>query len=309
MSDPAPARPVYVEPARSYTGVWFAVVGLVAACLLDTSMTHSFVHLIGWIVAAVLIVGIYALAVRTARALRTVTVTDTDVTVGAATIDRANIEAVERDVDITRPVLGQAPGGGLPRGAAGLTLVLADGSRTTVPTRFPGALAEVLAVPTEVPDVRPAEAADLPLLLEVERRSTALYRVSGTPLPEAWSGIAEIDEPSAVFVVGRPPFGFIRLVELDGLANIAVIAIVPGRVRAGVGTELVEAAAEWARAEGYRAMCVSTYADIAWNAPFFAACGFAETADIGAGMTELRDWERAIGLDGVGRRIVMRREL
>ena len=309
MTSGPPARPVYVEPARSYAGVWIAAAGLLAACLLDTAMTHSLVHLVGWIVAAVIVLGIYVLAVRTARKLRTVVVTDADVSVGTASIERASIVGIERDVDAARPVLGQQPGAGPARGVGGLTVVLADGSRIVVPTRNPAALADVLAVPSEVAVVRPAEAVDLPLLRDVEQRAAALYRVSGQPLPENWSGIADIDEPAAVFVVGRPPFGFVRLVEVDAVPNIAVMALVPGRVRGGYGTRLLEAAVAWARASGYAAITVTTYADIAWNAPFFAARGFVESVEIGPGMAELRDWERAVGLDRVGRRIVMRREL
>lgn len=305
----APVHPVYAEPGRTYTGVWITAACMAAACLFDTAVTRSLVHLVGWIVAAALVLGIYVLAVRTARALRTLTVTDAEVRVGEASIARATIAGVEREVDALVPVLGQAPGGGLPRGVAGLTLVLTDGSRLTIPTRVPAALTQVLAVRTDDPVVRPAEPADLPALVDVERRSAALYRVSGSPLPAGWSGIAEIDEPTAVFVIGRPPFGFIRLVEVDGLPNIAVMALVPGKVRSGFGTQLLDAAISWARAQGYSAMTVTTYADIAWNASFFRALGFVDLTDIGPGMVELRDWERAVGLDQVGRRIVMRREL
>jgi GNAT superfamily N-acetyltransferase len=309
VSVTASVRPVYVEPGRTYTGVWITAGCLVVACLFDTAMTRSVVHLVGWVIAAVLVLGIYGLAVRTARSLRTVTVTDADVRVGGAAITRATIAGVERDVDATLPVLGQSPGGALPRGAAGLTLVLTDGSRVVVPTRSPAALADALAVPTDEPVVRPAEPADLPLLVDVEQRSAALYRVSGSPLPEGWSGIAEIDEPTAVFVIGRPPFGFIRLVEIDGVPNIAVLALVPGKVRGGHGTRLLDAAIIWARERGYPAITVTTYADIAWSTSFFLARGFVEVSELGPGMTELRDWERAVGLDQVGRRIVMRRAL
>ena len=79
-------------------------------------------------------------------------------------------------------------------------------------------------------------------------------------------------------------------------------------MRRGVGSALLEAACTWARAAGYPAITLITFADVPWNAPFYAARGFAETASTPE-IAELRDWERAVGLDAVGRRIVMRRDL
>jgi len=56
-------------------------------------------------------------------------------------------------------------------------------------------------------------------------------------------------------------------------------------------------------------MTLCTFAEIEWNAPFYAKRGFVPLAQLTPGLKELRDWERDIGLDAVGRRIVMRREL
>ena len=52
-----------------------------------------------------------------------------------------------------------------------------------------------------------------------------------------------------------------------------------------------------------------TFADVAWNAPFYAARGFTVVDDITPGLAALRQKERTVGLDGVGTRVVMRREL
>jgi GNAT superfamily N-acetyltransferase len=306
---PGAGRPVYYEPARSYTAVWVVLAAFAAACVFDVVRSGRLVHLAGWALGAVVVAGIILLAIRTARALRSITVTESDLVVGEAVLPRSSIAGVERSVDAKLPVLGQSMPEGLPRGAIGLGLQLVDGGRVLVPTRRPDRLAAVLSLPPEAEPARPAEPDDLPLLADVERSAVALYRVRGTPLPEMWTATDDFDDALAVFVVGRPPFGFIRLVEIDGLPNISAIALVPKRVRGGVGRRLLDRACTWARAQGYAAITVTAYAETDWNAPFFAACGFVETTEYGPGMVELRDWEHAIGLDAVGRRVVMRREL
>jgi hypothetical protein len=72
---------------------------------------------------------------------------------------------------------------------------------------------------------------------------------------------------------------------------------------------LLDAACAWARTAGYRAVTLTTYAEVAWNAPFYAERGFVELTSLTPALAELRDWERDIGLDAVGRRVAMRRDL
>ena len=71
----------------------------------------------------------------------------------------------------------------------------------------------------------------------------------------------------------------------------------------------LEAACDWAAAEEFRAITLITFADVAWNAPFYAARGFTVVDDITPGLAALRQKERTVGLDAVGTRVVMRREL
>ncbi len=44
-----------------------------------------------------------------------------------------------------------------------------------------------------------------------------------------------------------------------------------------------------------------------WNGPFYARHGFVELTDPGPGLRQLRDTERRLGLDALGRRVVLRR--
>ena len=57
----------------------------------------------------------------------------------------------------------------------------------------------------------------------------------------------------------------------------------------------------------YSAITLTTYADVPWNAPFYAGRGLVEIAELTPELAELRDWERTVGLDELGPRIVMRR--
>ena len=65
----------------------------------------------------------------------------------------------------------------------------------------------------------------------------------------------------------------------------------------------------WAAEKGYSAMTLTTYRDVAWNAPFYARRGFAVIDDLPAGLAAIRAREQELGLDDVGPRVVMRREL
>jgi GNAT superfamily N-acetyltransferase len=87
------------------------------------------------------------------------------------------------------------------------------------------------------------------------------------------------------------------------------LAVIPRWMRQGIGTALLERACEWGRARGYPAITLTTYADVPWNAPWYARRGFVEVTDLGPGLAAERAHEAELGLDAVGPRIVMRRDL
>ncbi len=299
----------YHEPARTYATSWALLGLLVLGFVSDLLVGGARQHLVGWILATVVVVGIDVVTVRAARAMRSVSVTADELRVGDAAVPRDRISGFERHVDASWPVLGRRPGEGLPRGSAGLALHLVDGSVIAVPTRHPGRLAAALEVSLAVPDIRPARAADLADLPAICARAETLFRVSGIDLPDLPFPSDTMHDAVAVFVADNPAVGFIRLDEIDGNAHIHRLAVIPPRMREGLGTALLEAACAWALGSGYGAVTVITFADVPWNRPFYAARGFVESSEVTPELAELRDWERATGLDGVGRRVVMRREL
>ena len=104
-------------------------------------------------------------------------------------------------------------------------------------------------------EVRAARPEDLPALAAVER-----YHAEG------FVAIAEHARDGIVgFVVARP---------LGGCAHIQEMDVHPNHGRLGLGRRLLDMALAWARGAGYRQVTLTTFRDVAWNAPFYARCGF-----------------------------------
>jgi GNAT superfamily N-acetyltransferase len=300
----------YVEPGRTYTTSLVLLAVMVAGFVVDfVVIGGGRSHLIAWTVGIVLVVGVDVLATHAARAFRTITVTDEALTVGEDSIPRSDIVAVDENADSSLPVLGRRYGDGVPRNMVGIALHLAGGERRVVATRHPGRLVAALDVGRAQPVVRPAEPVDLPYLAEIDERAEILFRVYGVELPQIPLAADSMHDAKVVYVAGRPPVGFLQIDEVDGLAHIQALAVLPSHMRKGLGTALLDAACSWSADHGYPAITLCTYAEIPWNGPFYTSRGFVETDDITPELAELRDWERDVGLDELGRRCVMRREL
>ena len=103
--------------------------------------------------------------------------------------------------------------------------------------------------------------------------------------------------------------GFAQLLEVDGAAHLEQVSVLPEHGRRGVGRALVEAAVAEARRRGHRAMTLRTFAEVAFNAPFYATCGFAESTPSTPFERGLVETEDRLGLTDIGRRIQMTRRL
>lgn len=167
-------------------------------------------------------------------------------------------------------------------------------------------------------DVRPARRRDLPLLAAVEDSGTALFEevlgdLTGDPLASpAPSGEERDAQPGFLLVAGDPVVGFAHVVDLDAHAHLAQLSVHPDYGRRGVGSALLEAAAERATLKGHGSLTLTTYADLPWNGPFYARHGFVEFAaddPLTARQQEISDEEERLGLGRHGRRVWMRRVL
>jgi len=154
-------------------------------------------------------------------------------------------------------------------------------------------------------EIRRADDADLAELPAVEAAADELFVPLGiTDLPapgtpEQWA------QAWRVLVAGRPVRGFAVLELVDGAVHLEQLSVHPAHGRQGIGGALLAAAVEQARQHGADRVTLLTYADVTWNAPFYARHGFREAAELTPGLQALRAHERHLGLDRHGRRVAM----
>jgi GNAT superfamily N-acetyltransferase len=300
---------LYREPPRSYASALVPTAVIAIGFGIDCALGGASAHIVAWLIAWAIIVGVYVLTLYAARSTRTITVTADELRVGKESVERGLITGVDATIDPDNNVMGMTIVNELPRGAVGVTVVVADGTAHTVPTRSPERLAAALNHTVVAATVRPAEPGELEMLDNIGTRADVLFRVAGYDLPELPLDEASIKAAKSVFVVGRPVFGFVLVGETDGRAHIDELAVLPGQMRKGYGAALLESACEWARAQGYAEISLTTYEEVPWNAPFYARHGFAQFEPDGPDLIAQREWEAAAGLDAVGPRIAMLRAL
>jgi GNAT superfamily N-acetyltransferase len=155
--------------------------------------------------------------------------------------------------------------------------------------------------------VRVASAADLQEVPAVESAADELFRARGVlDLPPA----APADERARawrVLVAGRPVVGFAVLERVDGDVHLEQLSVHPAAMRRGIGAALLAASAEEARAAGARRVTLLTYADVPWNAPWYARHGWRVADDLGPQLRALAEHEVQLGLTRHGRRVAMAR--
>jgi len=165
--------------------------------------------------------------------------------------------------------------------------------------------------------VRLAGRADLHLLPAIERMANERFREYG--LGQVYDRcVITAEEFEArqhrgtlwLAVTARDrPIGFATCSQLDDVAHLDEIDVLPQHGRRGVGTLLLRTVCTWARSGAYPAVTLSTTRGVPWNEPFYRRWGFREIAEntYTAGLRRLRAAEAAAGLP-VARRLMMRRD-
>lgn len=161
--------------------------------------------------------------------------------------------------------------------------------------------------------IRPGRAADHPTLQDIERRAGELFRTIGMPeiADDEPPDLEHLAAAAAVLVATADdgtPIGYALVELVDGHAHLEQISVVPEAGGQGVGTDLIEAVVDWARARGDDQVTLTTFRDVPFNAPLYARRGFAVVAE-GAwtdGLRAVVAAEASHGLD-VSTRVVMRR--
>ncbi|MEV3869729.1 GNAT family N-acetyltransferase [Streptomyces sp. NPDC049906] len=157
--------------------------------------------------------------------------------------------------------------------------------------------------------IRPVRPTELPALQEIER-------AAGRPFAEV--GMPEVaeDDPPALDDLARhaargtcwvavargtgDPVAYLIAEPVDGrLFHVEQVSVHPRAARRGVGRALIDHAAARAAVSGAVTLTLTTFAEVPWNAPYYARIGFRVLAEheLTSGLREIRAHETAQGLD------------
>ncbi|MDI2129634.1 GNAT family N-acetyltransferase [Yinghuangia seranimata] len=165
--------------------------------------------------------------------------------------------------------------------------------------------------------IRPATAADSPVLQDIETAAGELFRSTGMdaiaddePFPADVLARYAHDGRSWVAVDDDRPVGYLLVDLVDGNWHIEQVSVHPDHAGHGIGRALIDHVADEARRAGSPALTLTTFTEVPWNAPYYARCGFRALPDdeVTPGLRAVRATEAEHGLDRWPR-VCMRREL
>jgi GNAT superfamily N-acetyltransferase len=148
---------------------------------------------------------------------------------------------------------------------------------------------------------------DFAAVQDIERAAGELFREIGMP------EIAE-DEPPGAKELGRyvdagmawvaedadaDPIGYLLARLVDTNLHVEQVSVHPRHARRGIGRALLQHASRYAAHLGVRALTLTTFEHVPWNAPYYRRCGFEflDRSDWTPGLREIRERESAAGLD------------
>ncbi|MFK0400778.1 GNAT family N-acetyltransferase [Microbacterium sp. NPDC090225] len=164
-------------------------------------------------------------------------------------------------------------------------------------------------------NIRPARSTDAEFVEAIESAADALLvdALGAWEWPPAQDGATRLASPGFVLLIEddatHSPVGFVHVLDADGHAHLEQLSVLPSAGRQGHGRALVRAALHEAQERGYSRITLRTYAEVPWNAPFYASCGFLESLPETAFQRSLIETEEALGLERHGRRVQMTAEL
>ncbi|WP_461007509.1 GNAT family N-acetyltransferase [Streptomyces capparidis] len=165
--------------------------------------------------------------------------------------------------------------------------------------------------------IRRCRAEELEELRVIERAAGECFRGIGMaaiaddePLPVA--ELARYQRAGRAWVAvdgGDRPAAYLLADVVDGNAHVEQVSVRPEHARRGIGRGLIEHLAALAADEGRAAVTLTTFAQVPWNAPYYARCGFRvlDDAALPPGLRAVRRREAAHGLDRWPRVCMIRR--
>jgi GNAT superfamily N-acetyltransferase len=138
--------------------------------------------------------------------------------------------------------------------------------------------------------IREATKTDLDLLPDLEKRSDETFRAMPRFEPMlAMEGLS-LEEchnlpPSTQIWIAEThkPVGFVYTCDIDDLTYFGQLSVVPEAQNRGIGSALLNVAVQKAREENKPGLVLTTFRDVAFNAPFYARRGFIELATLHMG--------------------------
>lgn len=162
------------------------------------------------------------------------------------------------------------------------------------------------------PRVRPAVPADLPLLRAIEDSGDALFTawlgrpLGGDPTP---TGEQRAAAAYLLLVLGDPVVGFAHVDLVAGRPHLEQISVRAEHTGHGLGGVLLQEVCRVLASRGHADVTLLTFADVPWNAPFYARHGFVVVEPVPERLAGHRATEVRLGLDDIGRRVAMIRPL
>lgn len=164
--------------------------------------------------------------------------------------------------------------------------------------------------------IRAAETADADALPAIERSAAALFRLdpslawlADAAVPQATAHLPAIERGELWVAQNNDGqlAGFLRAVTVDHQLHIEELSVSQHFQGRGIGRKLLLAAIEQARLWQLRAVTLTTFRDLPWNAPFYQRMGFARlnAKDTDARLNQVLRDEIAHGLPAK-RRCAMR---
>jgi len=133
--------------------------------------------------------------------------------------------------------------------------------------------------------IRPAVEADLPLLVRIEVEAGALFRTVGLgevadhPVHEDDYRPALAEERTWVAEHDGEVAGYVSAEVLDENTHVAQVSVSPTHAGHRIGAQLVRFVEAWGQKQGRLATTLTTFKDVAWNAPYYRRLGYREMSD------------------------------
>lgn len=167
-------------------------------------------------------------------------------------------------------------------------------------------------------DIRTAQTADLARLHEIDVAADRRFDELGMADAVAADGIdtdvmRDLIAARRVWVACAPAetiVAFAITAEIDTALHLDRISVHPDHARQGIGRRLMEYLIDQTKQSGRRAITLTAFRDVPWNAPYYARLGFRELRDdeLTDGLRQLRDREAATSV-GAWPRVCMRMTL